>query len=385
MLELLGVSGITAYGVNKFVMGALDGAQTMQNLAQGTRLATDELQRYAAVTNILNPKISTEGAASAISDLDKRLNDWRLGLADGAPIGAAAGRAGISIGNMNAIQFLDALRQKFPGIDPTLQGGILRQAGLPPEFLNVLNATPETFKKIGDQVSLTSDDLKTLAESSRQLNKIFVEMFTFLDKELANLIRGGEKPTWKKLGDDFTSGIQKEWNDFIGKSSPANPADNSLTGIIGGARNNPGNVTRNGSIRSFSSLADGYNATADLLIKYQQKGWDTIDKIVEHWAPFKDQSGRVINPATGAGTYQSYLANLLKVGRNQQLDFSHNPALLKEFIKDQSQFEHGSQNGGARNNVTIYNHGEVKPETWAGYTLNSYQNAMYQQNNAAVA
>lgn len=336
MLELLGISGITTYGVNKFVTGALDGAQTMQNMAQGTRLATDELQRYAAVTNILNPKISTEGAASAISDLDKRLNDWRLGLSDGAPVGAAAGRAGISIGNMNAIQFLDALRQKFPGIDPTLQGGILRQAGLPPEFLNVLNATPDTFNKIASTVSLTKTELDNLAESSRRLNKVFVEFSTWLEKRLA----------WFITPKDQRAPISP----YIYSDSKSQ--DDDLKHLM----KDSGKKTKSFFDYLFSGDVD---APANINTK------DQIKKIIP------------LSPI-GAKNLDQYLTLPPLIG-DQYLPKL--PAVPPPFDGGPQ----GDEVKTSRNTVTIYNHGEVKPETWAGYTLNSYQNAMYQQNNAAVA
>ena len=90
---------------------------------------------------------------------------------------------------------------------------------------------------------------------------------------------------------------------------------------------NPGNLQPGGVEAHYADDASGLSAMAALLKRYGRKGWDSIDSIVNHWAP---ASGKGNSPASAAA-YKTALMNALGVNENQHLNLS-DPAILEKLM-----------------------------------------------------
>jgi len=389
MLELLGVSGVTAYGINKFVTNAMSGAQSMHNLAQGTRIATAELHNYASVISYLNPSISAAAAAGAISDLDNKLNDWRNGFRDPG-LGQVAGRAGIEIGNMNATQFLDALAVKFKNLSPEMQSGLLRSGGLPHEFLNYLNASSGQLKTAHDAVDMTTHDMDSLAESSRRLQQAFDRISTFLEKTVVNVLdrledkkhNGTQERSHSILKSltKFEDWLNKPVNWILGNHADRQKTLNELTGnnkdlfsslemqngLQPGTLKAVMNQESGGNPNAVNPKSGAQGAFQFMPATAKQFGIDPFNFNQSAWAAakylgqLKNQFG---NNEMALAAYNWGPGNLQKYG------ISHAPKETRDYV----------------NNITIHIQSNQHPDDLVKSMKQSYQNAIFQRNNAAVA
>jgi len=129
----------------------------------------------------------------------------------------------------------------------------------------------------------------------------------------------------------------------------------------GGARNqrnnNPGNIEdgpfaqslpgyqgSDGRFAIFADAGSGRAAQGRLLQSYGQRGFDTVEKIINRWAPPSDN-----NPT---GAYVNFVAKRLGVPAGQQLDMT-NPQVVQALAGAIEEFEGGGQSasnqgGGAR-------------------------------------
>jgi len=110
-------------------------------------------------------------------------------------------------------------------------------------------------------------------------------------------------------------------------SLPRNVRNNNAGNIIDSkfARNQPGYVGSDGEMAQFDTPEHGLDATKSLLKIYASTGRDTINKIVDSWAPASDKR----NSPQAREDYKSYLSNRLGIERNQHIDTSDDGFLTK--------------------------------------------------------
>jgi hypothetical protein len=388
MLELLGISGVTAYGVNKFVTGAMDGAQTMISLAQGTRLASVELQNYSNVVAYMNKDITAGAAAANIAQLDARLNAVRQGFTGDTSIIYALGRIGANAKDMNMMQILDLMNQKFRSgeIKPTEQLSVLTAMGLAPQFLNALNAKPEQLANAHKAVDITAQQQKDLAESSRRLNEAFIRLETILERILASPLL--------KFVDDITGQTGKDYS-ALKNSTKDNEKILATHGVHLPDRYVPGNLAERMAFGFSESIKDWLG-----IKNKKDKGWsiDDVDhsgvtnKLFGYGAHIQDAIDKQKNDNQLPPSVSADVGDSLRgVGAKQIDKFLSLPPLKGDQylppLPPPPPYSGGASGTDYKtsNNVTIYNRGEVRPETWAAYTVQTHQNTIYQQNNAATA
>lgn len=358
MLELLGVTGVSAYGLNKFVTDAMGGAQTMTNLAQGTRLAADELQNYSNVVAYFNKDITALGAAKVVSDLEKRLLDWQLNGKDPG-LNMLLGKTGVSPAGKNAIEYLNSLGEHFQldqsphGLET--EGSLLRSAGLPTELMNTLNAAPEQLAAAHKQVDITIKQQETLAESSRRLNQAFLSLGTIIERLVADKL----VPLLEALGikTDDLKDIKKN----LDENSPY--------------------LTKRGAPTSHRDIPTSWLGKLNLGLT-SGNFWSS-NKTPNN-DPKNIPESLFVQPGTGNNL--GSLPSLPPLPDNIFEFLSKHPKLQGPGTLP-APFGGGPNGSDAKvsNNVTIYNQGEVHPNTWLGYTQRAYQAATNQLNNANVA
>lgn len=110
--------------------------------------------------------------------------------------------------------------------------------------------------------------------------------------------------------------------------------------------NNPGNIRKGGdtfqgeklpssdtAFKQFNSMPYGYRAMFVTLATYIEKGYNTIDKIVNRWAPPVENN---------TDSYQKNVSRISKVARTKVLTTSDGPQ-LKAIVSAMSYIENGMQ------------------------------------------
>ncbi|WP_063569323.1 phage tail tape measure protein [Achromobacter ruhlandii] len=117
----------------------------------------------------------------------------------------------------------------------------------------------------------------------------------------------------------------------------------SQTGIPRGIRNNnPGNLVyvgqegaskeTSGRFATFASAQEGLNALAAQLRRYGQRGLNSIQSIVNTYAPASENN---------TGAYANYLAQKMGIDTNTQFDVNSDPAALAALIRGIVEYENG--------------------------------------------
>jgi len=128
-----------------------------------------------------------------------------------------------------------------------------------------------------------------------------------------------------------------------------NLGSGTLANIFSGLginRNNPGNIMfgpfaqgqggtlgAGGVFAQFQNLGQGFNAMQSLLTSYSNRGLNTVQSILNRWAP----------PATNPGfnNYVGYVSGQMGVGANTPLNLTGDPAQMQSMMKAMTEFEHG--------------------------------------------
>ncbi|WP_026383407.1 phage tail tape measure protein [Achromobacter xylosoxidans] len=106
--------------------------------------------------------------------------------------------------------------------------------------------------------------------------------------------------------------------------------------------NNPGNLVyvgqagaskeANGRFATFASAQEGLNALAAQLRRYGQRGLNSIQSIVNTYAPASENN---------TGAYANYLAQKMGIDTNTQFDVNSDPAALAALIRGIVEYENG--------------------------------------------
>lgn len=285
--------------------------------------------------------------AGAAAVEDNEVQRWKQQhdyIRQAAPVFAAAAQRG------------DNLVEVFERIVPDLKGigvsdeeiGRYRQgfAQDPKGMLNILGQTAQVkprFEKAGNLIVIFDENT---------------------GKEIGR-VDAPRAPEWKEVRnpDGSTRFIDLGGGDTAPGSAPTGgaPAMSTAPGGAGGPaaprstrNNNPGNIEdgpfakglpgyqgSDGRFAIFDSPQSGQAAQGQLLASYGQRGFDTVDKIINRWAPPSDN-----NPTDA---YASFVAQRLGVGRGQKLNLS-DPQVSGQVAAAIAEFERGS--GSASNGLS---------------------------------
>lgn len=248
-----------------------------------------------------------------------------------------------------------------------------------PDTINMLNATPEQQSKAEHALDLIKQQIDETEAATEKVSELKIGWDNFVNHVVVSLAAGanyianpGEKP--KNFNDYLT---KKGWGGIIGDalidgsktmlggaenlaaltsigfknifggvgssdalthaflvSNGLAPSGSSIvnkTTVIGntlGSRShNPGNLQPDGVETQYTDDASGLSAMAALLKKYGINGWDSIDSIVNHWAPASGKG----NSEASASAYKAALMKALGISENQHLNLN-DPATLERLM-----------------------------------------------------
>lgn len=216
---------------------------------------------------------------------------------------------------------LEAMRQAAP---------LLKQIGIPEEMLSQFDPNDDNALKTivsSNRMLLGAGEQYTLSPGSARYDAY------------GNLIASQPfAPQYKTVGE----------GDNLYEIPAANPAADSR----GMRNNNPGNIEdgdfarglpgyqgSDGRFAIFDSPDAGANAQVALLGSYGKRGVNTVEQIINRWAPPSDN-----NPT---GNYVSFVSRELGVDPRQPLNLS-DPRTARAVASAISKFENGSGGGSAR-------------------------------------
>lgn len=177
-----------------------------------------------------------------------------------------------------------------------------------------------------------------------------------------------------------SSADQRRASGAVGSERPQQAPKSAPGAPTRGARNNnPGNIEygpfarkygatgTDGRFAIFPDMQTGARAMAALLSSYQQRGVDTIDEIVDRWAPPHENK---------TAPYKQFLARRMGVGINDQLGAQHLSGLVSGIGLYESRVDPLA--GG----VTIQQHNNIKVQgvSDARAAAKHVEDSMYQIN-----
>ena len=369
---------IEAMGVKAGKSG-LDIART----ARGIGITTDQLQEYRGAAKMVG--LSTDAMDSSLSTLSGTLQD--AGAGRNAQAAATLSQMGISIsrnsdGVVDTVKAYRDLSDVISRIaDPNIQKkladmfGMSEMLPLSREGTAALDGYINNARKLGlvqskdvvesnEQAGQSWNRLKAAVDGMGTSLGNLIAQYAHTDK-IADWVNGLAKPLAQKANekhelnvqdsrgihtpvdkliaqnsDVYTTPFMRQWRADRSPAMGAEGAQASSDGApIGIRNNNPGNLRSwagagsNGGYASFPTAGDGLTAAAKNLLAYQDKyGINTINGIVNRWAPAADHND-----------VPSYVQDLSKntgFGANQGLNL-HDPAQLAPLLSSMVKHENG--------------------------------------------
>lgn len=239
------------------------------------------------------------------------------------------------------------------------------------------------FRELASMVGFVLDGMNKMMSSGSEPTtpKQFVEDATWSPFELG--MEAGQKIRQWWSGGNTPSSKHRVTGKVIDEA-PVKPSSGGAApraATTRGARNNnPGNIEygafarkygatgSDGRFAIFPDMASGARAMAALLGSYQQRGVDTIDEIVERWAPSFENN---------TSAYKQFLAKRMGVGLGDKLTSRDIPALVSGIGLYESRVDPLSGGGVVihqKNDIKV--HGASDPYT----TGKRVEDAMYQAN-----
>ncbi|WP_241043653.1 phage tail tape measure protein [Achromobacter xylosoxidans] len=244
------------------------------------------------------------------------------------------GRIGNTIGPIlkDAVKFV---RDFADEIDRTI--GKLDFSDATTQFKRLGDAIQEVWKKIEPIFKeFGSGDFRKFLQSS-------IDETSDLVGFAADLLGGQYLPSEaiKRMIDrrKARQALRTEAGDFATTPENALPLSGEPRGI---RNNNPGNLVyvgqagaskeANGRFATFASAQEGLNALAAQLRRYGQRGLNSIQSIVNTYAPASENN---------TGAYANYLAQKMGIDTNTQFDVNSDPAALAALIRGIVEYENG--------------------------------------------
>lgn len=142
----------TVYGIKQFIASSVDSSVRLNNLAQQTGIATDEVERFYNVAGRLNTEVTLDDTINAFQQLSDVIADAKLGK---GPLGEAAMLGINNIGAMEPLQVIEQLRKNFrDNVGAWGQGdervviNLMKAIGLGPEFIQAIKATDAEYNRL---------------------------------------------------------------------------------------------------------------------------------------------------------------------------------------------------------------------------------------------
>lgn len=321
---------------------ASDTAITVENLTKVYGVSEQAVRSWAAAVSENNPLKSFNDGVSSFATMSKYIYNASKG-AGASALNQLGGRWSSSmIGHTELLS--DELFRIVPAMLKAHPNMRARYADLigditgDPANIGVFERG-KTWADAAANKARTSDlDNNKMAEERRHISGLSNEWDSFINHVMGTLAgRGlrfesiGEKHGWWSATADAVGDAFRGVGSWMGGRIAGSPMSTMTNNMMNGGRgplglrsHNPGNLQPGGIESIFPDDATGLLAMAQNLHRYGTKGWDTVDSIVDHWAPASGSG----NSAASAAAYK---ANLRKIFGNQRLNLN-DPQTLKRLM-----------------------------------------------------
>jgi len=192
--------------------------------------------------------------------------------------------------------------------------------GFEQQLSRTKNAFDDLFSEVGKHLLPSASSILQKGQNAANFMTYFMQM-----GDAASLI--GPRLPPAKIYDKAAGKWIDNPNRFIPPAQVGAPG----AGPLGIRSNNPGNLMPGGHEAIFPTAQAGIGALSRQLERYGNRGWDTLEKILYHYAP------------PGANNTEAYINAVSKdtgFARGQQLNLS-DPSVLKRLIPSIIKHENG--------------------------------------------
>lgn len=199
---------VIASGVamSRMTNNVAQGVAQLEKFAQNTGLAIDQLEKWQEAGQKIDITLNKENITSSIASLQKNLDEIKFGRGD---IGAFQ-ILGIEIGNKDAFQVLEDIRNRIQGLDRTEVRNLVEKMGLDASFVQLLKTSRSEFERLGEQTRLSSSQRGGLLQFGRQVKTLELNLLA-----LKNQIASALAPSLTKFYSSLNKFIKDNSKNII--------------------------------------------------------------------------------------------------------------------------------------------------------------------------
>lgn len=178
-------TAIVASGVamSKITNNIALGVAQLEKFAQNTGLAIDKLEKWQEAGQKIDITLNKENITNSIASLQKNLDEIKFGRGN---IGAFQ-ILGIEIGNKDAFQVLEDIRDRIQGLNGTEVRNLVEKMGLDASFVQLLKTSRSEFERLGEQTRLSSSQRGGLLQFGKQVKTLELN-FIALKNQIASAL-----------------------------------------------------------------------------------------------------------------------------------------------------------------------------------------------------
>jgi hypothetical protein len=176
---------VLASGVamSRMTNNVAQGVAQLEKFAQNTGLAIDQLEKWQEAGQKIDITLNKENITSSIASLQRNLDEIKFGRGD---IGAFQ-ILGIEIGNKDAFQVLEDIRDRIQGLNRTEVRNLVEKMGLDASFVQLLKTSRGEFERLAEQTRLSSSQRGGLLQFGRQVKTLELNL-TALKNQIASAL-----------------------------------------------------------------------------------------------------------------------------------------------------------------------------------------------------
>lgn len=192
--------------MSKMTNSVAQGVAQLEKFAQNTGLVIDQLEKWQEAGQKIDITLNKESITNSIASLQKNLDEIKFGRGD---IGAFQ-FLGIEIGNKDAFQVLEEIRDRIQGLNRTEVRNLIEKMGLDASFVQLLKTSRNEFEKLGEQTRLSSSQKSGLLQFGRQVKTLELNLLA-----LKNQIASALAPSLTKFYNAFNKFVKDNSKNII--------------------------------------------------------------------------------------------------------------------------------------------------------------------------
>jgi hypothetical protein len=199
---------VLASGVamSRMTNNVAQGVAQLEKFAQNTGLAIDQLEKWQEAGQKIDITLNKENITSSIASLQRNLDEIKFGRGD---MGAFQ-ILGVEIGNKDAFQVLEDIRDRIQGLNRTEVRNLVEKMGLDASFVQLLKTSRGEFERLAEQTRLSSSQRGGLLQFGKQVKTLELNLIA-----LKNQIASALAPSLSKFYSSLNKFIKDNSKNII--------------------------------------------------------------------------------------------------------------------------------------------------------------------------